>query len=379
MDENRSEFIDTQRQATHVLVVDDEAHNRELLQDILESEGFRTTEAVDGNEALQCALQNAPDVILLDVMMPHMDGFETCRRIRSHPELLHVPVLMITALTDRQSRLNGIEAGANDFLTKPIDLRETLMRVKNAAALKHLTDRARHDYQQIQELERLKDNLVHMVVHDLRSPMTGLIGYLDLVLDQPNDLAPSARSLVREALGQAQHLNEMVTTLLDVSRLESGNMPLHLAEEDLAVISRKAVHNLGTLLHGVALRYSGSDQLRAICDRDVLRRVLQNLLSNAVKYSPPQGQITLGFIERREHAEVRIEDEGPGIPETERDRVFDKFYRVLNEDVDERLPASGLGLSFCKLAVEAHRGRIYVDGGYRRGCAFVIELPVPCA
>src|SRR5712671_240096 len=215
-----------------VLVVDDEPKNVMLLQDLLESRGYTVLSASDGDKGLDLARERIPDVVLLDVMMPRLNGFDVCRKLKAEQKTAMIPVLLVTSLDARQDRLAGIGAGANDFITKPIDSGDFLLRVRNAVATKRLHDRVSHQLQRLQELEAARDTLTHMVVHDLRSPLTGLRGYLELLRAVANGNAEVAE-YASEADAIAKRLTEMISQVLDMSRLESGQMPLSLKEADL--------------------------------------------------------------------------------------------------------------------------------------------------
>ena len=147
-------------------------------------------EAVSGKQALEQVSELPPDVILLGVVMPEMNGYEVCRRIKENPATAPIPVLIVTALSDRDEKLQGIDAGASDFLTKPIDTRDVILRVRNAIDTKHLFDQLQDSYEGLKELETLRDDLTHMIIHDMRSPLTGISGYLQLVKNPgPEDLS----------------------------------------------------------------------------------------------------------------------------------------------------------------------------------------------
>ena len=202
-----------------VLVVDDEEINRKILRALLESHGHSVLEAVNGGEALQRIAALLPDVILLDIMMPIMDGFETCRKLKGDPITAPIPVLLVTSLTDRNDRLKGIEAGANDFLNKPIDAEDVILRVRNALFVKHLYDEIQDNYKKLKELEELKDNLNLMIVHDLRQPITALSLQMQLLLMQDDNVRiGDKREIIEQASSATNILIEMVSSLLDVTK-----------------------------------------------------------------------------------------------------------------------------------------------------------------
>jgi two-component system sensor histidine kinase/response regulator len=356
-----------------VLVVDDEPKNVQLLTDLLESRNYAVCPAADGEQALALARDRLPDVVLLDVMMPRLNGFEVCRRLKSEHKTAIIPVLLVTSLDARQDRLAGIDAGANDFITKPIDSADLILRVRNAAVTKRLHDQVATQLRQLQELETARDTLTHMIVHDLRSPLTGLQGYLDLIrLDARGnaeilDYASEAQLIV-------SRLTEMISQVLDVSRMESGQMPLSLQETDLAALLPAAGASLGPPPNGIALGYDIPESPVAMaCDPDLISRVVVNLVGNAFKFTPREGQVRVGLINEADRVRITVTDNGPGIPPEFRGKIFEKFGQApLGQASGSR--SSGIGLTFCKLAVEAHRGRIGLESAEGGGARFWFEL-----
>ena len=364
-------------QAAHVLVVDDEATNRELLCDLLSIHGYETAEAEDGESALQQVGSCEPDTILLDVMMPGLDGFEVCRRLKADPATAPIPVLLVTALAGRQDRLTGIEAGANDFLTKPIDSQDVVLRVRNAVRLKRLYDQVRESYEKLRDLEHLRDNLTHMIVHDMRSPLTGLAGHLQLFeMDAAGKLNDDDREDLQNALTAANMLTDMVSSLLDVSRLESGEMPLGRSMNNLADVVTGAIENLGVLVRKCeVIREAPAEQVDAFCDADVTRRIVANLVANALKFAPEGGEVRIRVSRDDSAARIAVSDNGPGIPPEYLERIFEKFGQVDTRKTGTRY-STGLGLTFCKLATEAQGGDIGVQSVLGQGSTFSFTLPL---
>jgi len=359
-----------------VLVVDDDPKNRELLRNLLEAKGHSVTEAESGQKALGTVKATRPDVVLLDVMMPGMDGFEVCRRLKGNPDTAPIPVLMVTALEERSDRITGIDAGANDFLTKPVDPQDVVLRVRNAVAAKKLYDQLQESYDRLKELEVLRDNLTHMIVHDLRSPLTGIMGFMQLVQMQAGQKLDDTESqFLGKALASCSTLLEMINSLLDVNRLEEGKMPLKPARCDLRALADEAIETLGAATEGIKLRFDRpTEEVIAHCDPEVVRRIIANLLGNAIRFTPKEGEVRLALESDPERARVSVTDSGPGIPPDYREKIFDKFGQVEARE-DNRKYSTGLGLTFCKLAVEAHGGRIGLVSEVGRGSTFWFELP----
>ncbi|HEX7024928.1 MAG TPA: response regulator, partial [Gemmatimonadales bacterium] len=274
-----------------ILIVDDHEANRVLLREILELDGHRVLVATSGADALREAAAAAPDLLLLDVNMPGIDGLEVCRRLRADSVTTSLPIILVTALTDRSHRLDGIAAGANDYLTKPIDRADLLLRVRNALRLRKLHDELAQQYRRLQELEQMRDTLVHMLVHDLRTPLTGISVYLQMSQERAGELA-DARLIadlddMRRAVTQ---LTDMVSDVLDVSRLESEAMPLRRAAIDLRQTAAEAISSLGTSRNKTVEFRPPGEPVVALADPDVIRRVIANLVGNAVKFTPQDGK-----------------------------------------------------------------------------------------
>ena len=357
-----------------VLVVDDEESNLRLMSAMLASEGYEIISATDGPRALDITAKSKPDVVLLDVMMPGLSGFEVCKRLKADPNTAPIPVLLVTSLHQRENRLNGMMAGANDFVTKPIDREDLLLRVKNAAYAKRLYDEMQSNYEKLKELERLRDNLTHMIVHDLRSPLTGVSGYLQLIPKET--MGPKYARYLIKALTAVEKLSEMINSLLDVGRLEEGKMPVNKQPCDIKALIHEAIETLGALKDKCDFKLEAPGGPVIIdCDPGIVRRVIANLLGNALKFSPEDEVITITIADAQEYKKISITDKGFGIAPEYHRKIFEKFGQVEMRN-QKQMHSTGLGLTFCKLAVEAHGGKIGVISGPEKGSTFWFTLPV---
>lgn len=360
-----------------VLVVDDTPENIDVLYGLLKSD-YKVKAAPNGEKALAIAFSDdPPDVILLDVMMPGIDGFEVCRRLKADPRTAHIPVLMVTALTERDERITGIDAGANDFLTKPVDPQDVTLRVRNAAHAKRLFDEVQENYERLRELEELRDNLTNMIVHDMRSPLTGMLGYLELLgMTALEKLDEREQKSLQGATQAGFSLSEMISSLLDVSRLESGEMPLNLDACDLRSLVSEALNLLGSLVDRTNVVYEPPQkEILANCDAELIRRVISNLAGNSIKYTPNDGEVRITVEGGDSRVLVSVADTGPGIPPDFHERIFEKFGQA-EAGKERKKYSTGLGLTFCKLAVEAHGGQIGIESEVGKGSTFWFELPV---
>jgi len=381
MNETEINLID--QPGGRVLVVDDEEKNRLLLADVLRAQGYTIRTANDGMEAMQAAAEFQPETVLLDIVMPKLDGVEVCRRLKADPATASIPILLTTALHEHADRMRGLQAGANDFLTKPLDTREVSSRVKNAIHSKRLHDRLRDAYGQLQKLEELRDSLTHMIVHDLRTPLMTVSISMELIMREEERLSALQKDGARIAKESCRELIEMVSSMLDVSRMEEGKMPLRLVLSDLMEIAREAVTSLSVSgRHEDMTLCAAGDVPQCNVDRDIIRRVFVNLLVNAIKFSPPRTPITIEVALVGDAVRCEVKDSGYGIPPKYLQRVFDKFCQVRARK-EGKSYSSGLGLTFCKLAVEAHGGKIGVEspstplraGKVGKGSTFWFTLP----
>jgi two-component system, sensor histidine kinase and response regulator len=359
-----------------ILIVDDTPVNIQILAAILKKNGYEVGIATNGRQALEAMDRVNPALILLDVMMPEMDGFETCRHLKENGAWREVPVIFLTAKTEASDIVQGFELGAVDYVAKPFNAHELLARVNTHLSLRRQKLELEANYRRLSELERLRDSLVHMVVHDLRSPLLGLSGCLQLLQgDLADTLQPEQAEDLDSALTAAQRLGEMVSSLLDVSRLEAGQMPLDKHMHDLQPVIAGAIESLGGLTKGRKVAFTPPDPaISILCDGEVVGRVVANLVANALKFTPSSGEVRVTACTAEESVKVAIADTGPGIPEEYRERIFQKFGQVEGQ-AEGKKHSTGLGLTFCKLAVEAHGGLIGVDSVVGEGSTFWFTLP----
>jgi two-component system sensor histidine kinase/response regulator len=358
----------------NILVVDDTPASLKMLAGLLKDAGYKVRPVPSGALALQAAAAESPDLILLDITMPEMDGYEVCQRLKENPALKQVPVLFISALTETTDKVKAFQAGGLDFVTKPFQFEEVCARVETHLALRRLQSELERKYDELRKLEQMRDNLTHMIVHDLRTPLTAIAGYLQLMQLKKEPLTEEQRRYVDGARTGTTTLIEMISSLLDVNRLESGDMPLDKEICDLSVVAAQAMKTLEGLTIGrnVTLEYP-EEPVLSLCDSGVVLRVIANLLGNALKFTPKSGSVTVLVLSQGDKVRVEVRDTGYGIADEYLDRVFDKFAQV-DARGEHKKYSSGLGLTFCKLATEAHGGRIGVSSEVGKGSTFWFEL-----
>jgi two-component system sensor histidine kinase/response regulator len=382
--------ISVEKPAT-VLVVDDNVQNREVAEGHLVGAGYAVVQAESGAQALVALEARRPDLVLLDVLMPGMDGFETCRRIRALPLIGDTPVLFLTALGDLETHKAALDSGADDFLTKPLNRTELLIRVRSLLRIKQLSDELRHNYEVIRSqrnallaAQRQKEELTTLIVHDLKNPLSSILSNVQYVLGRcatPDDERDALEDVVRAS----QSMVRLVMNLLDVSRSEDGALLPQVTEFDLPVLLSEVCSEMGRRIEDKQQQLSlavadGVGALRG--DRDLVRRILENLIDNAYKYGPRRATISIEIApatmdDGAEPAvEIRVRDEGEGIPSAYRQLIFEKYGRFERPGTQESRTSHGLGLVFCRRAVSVHGGAIWIDDGPARGGCFCVRLPL---
>lgn len=364
-----------------ILIVDDDPMVRRMLQALLSQEGYDLHFAASGPEALARLDELAPDAILLDVMMPGMDGFQVCQRLKTDERWRHIPIILVTALDSKEDLARGLDAGADEFLTKPVDHLELQARVRSVLRIKK-------QYDELEATLHLREDLARMTMHDMGTFLTSITLLTELLLKRstiaPDTIAPEYVEEIEEIHAHVQRLNSLLNDMLIVAKMEAGKLILNRSMVDInqLVLAVQKNHSVIAQARGIDLVTDLPEESRQIpLDANLFQRVLDNLIANALKFSPAESTVTL----RVEYPEaktapqlpeprVRIQvlDEGPGIAEDHRDRIFDKFEIVALKR--EGVSQFGLGLAFCKMVVEAHDGRIFVVANEPRGAVFTVEI-----
>lgn len=364
-----------------ILIVDDTVANLQLLTGMLKERGYKARPVPSGRLALQAAQAQPPDLILLDINMPEMDGFAVCAELKSNPLLCDIPVIFISALNETLDKVRAFSAGGVDYITKPFQIEEVEARLSAHLRLRRLQSALQRSNaellaanEELRRLQVLRDNLTHMIVHDLRSPLGGILGYHELLMmSEGGTLSERASEYLAKAHTAGERLISLVNSLLDLSKLEAGELRLSPTSCDLAAMAREVSDCLGSTFEGrqVAVLCEGGDHV-VEGDRELLTRVLQNLIANALRFTPEFGVVTIRIEAGPSQTSIRVIDSGPGIAPADHQRIFEKFGQV--ERTGPRM-GTGLGLAFCRLAVEAHGGTIGLESDLGKGSTFWFQIP----
>ena len=370
----------------HILVVDDDLLNRVKLSTNLEEAGYAVTLATNGEEALQAMRAQPFDTLLLDLMMPVMNGFQVLEHIKADSSLQHLPIIVISGEDDLESIVRCIEMGAADHLPKPFNPVVLRARISACVDKKRSHDREaglygelQERYQQLQELEKQRDDLTHMIVHDLRTPLTSLLTGLQTIPSVNNNLDEIQSECLEMAVQGGEGLLSMINELLDISKMEDGSLRLDSQAVEPAMLVRRALSQIEALAQEKRLKLEqeiAPTLPPLMADAEKLVRVLVNLCGNAIKFTPAAGVIKVKV--RSENAGVifSVEDTGEGIPSEYFHRIFEKFGQVETRKSGKKM-STGLGLTFCKMVVEKHEGRLWVESKPGKGSTFSFFLSTP--
>ena len=351
-----------------LLIVDDVPDNLFLVRTILEEEGYEIFTSSNGHDALKIVESEPPDLILLDVMMPKMDGYEVTRRIRAMKNLPFIPILLITAY-DRANAVKGLDLGADEFIRKPIEADELLARVRSLLRLKHsIAERDR--------IDRQRQDFVSRLTHDLRTPLVAADRMLGLLQDGVlGEISPEIREALTIMGRSNRNLLEMVNKLLDVYRYESGSKTINLQPLNLRELLEQVVQELKPIAISKNLELSAElDDIHEVKgDRLELLRVFNNLIGNALKFTE-SGNVHVSLKQNKTETVIEIADTGMGIPLDEQPFLFQRFSQGSHQK-----QGSGLGLYLSHYIISAHNGKISVKSSpnpdSQQGSTFIVHLP----
>ena len=359
-----------------IMIVDDEPDNLNVLDASLARAGYRVVVFPRGAMAVAAAQAEPPDLVLLDVCMPEMDGYEVCSRFKADETLCRIPIIFISALSATEDIARGFECGGVDYIAKPFREPEVLARVRTHVAMLRAYTQLAEQHAQLRILERHRDTLVHMLIHDMRSPLFVLLGHLEMIEAYGSQkMGAGDLQSLRVAIHGAKVLARMVSTVIDVSRLESVDIPLRR----VAVSARELFE--AALSQAVDFDRRGHVSQRiaeacpaVLCDVDLSTRIVANLLANALKYAPDSSEIELGAEPDPGGVRLWVRDTGPGISPQYHQRIFEKFG-MAEHPQGPQAKSSGLGLAFCKMAVTAQGGTIGLESAPGQGSTVWFILP----
>lgn len=384
-----------------ILVVDDDPNNLRVLSKILSIHGYKVQKAICGQLALNAALAAPPDLILLDVMMPEINGYQLCQKLKKLEKTREIPVIFISVLDQAHDKVKAFHAGGADYITKPFHVEEVLARIEHQLTIRSLQKKLQtQNYYLQQEIdgrkkaEEKKDELISIVSHELRTPLACIRTALDLLATgNYGNLNAKGHQFLEIALGSTDRLLRLLTDLLDLERIESG-LDMTIREPcNIGELMQQAVESIETMAEkaGVKLAVSSIPVQRYV-NPDHIIQVLTNLLNNAIKFSPSgttvllsaeiqqaEAQEKIPFSEgvtnsKYEDLVIKVQDQGRGIPPDKLESIFERFQQVYASDLHQK-GGTGLGLAICRSIVQQYGGQIWVESSMGNGSTFYFTLP----
>lgn len=383
--------------AEKVFIVDDSLANRRILKAILKQDGYDLLEAEDGESAIDIALREKPDLILLDIMMPQKDGFEVCQALKSDIRTFTIPIIFISAMTQESDKIKGLGLGAADYVTKPFSNAEVLARVRTQLKIYSLTKSLLEANRELEEKQRSltqantelrklndeKNKFVGMAAHDLRNPLIVIRGFSEFLIDQASQAEQDAAlEMLATIKSSSEFMLALVNDLLDIAKIESGTLELKPVPTDLVALIQHniALNRILAERKKIDILFDPGEKLPTsvrgiLLDPQKIEQVLNNLIANAVKYSDHGStvRVTLSMLDGA--VLIQVQDHGQGIPEDEIEKLFRPFQTARTAAADGE-KSTGLGLTIVRRLVEGHGGKVWVESEYGKGSTFCVSLPM---
>lgn len=381
--------------STTILVVDDEPNNLRVLSTILNKRGYKVQKAICGNLALKAAIAAPPDLILLDIIMPKINGYEVCKQLKSIDKTHEIPVIFLSALDQTNDKVKAFEIGGVDYITKPFQVEEVLARIENQLTIRKLQNKLQTKNAQLQreiearkQAEQKKDELISIVSHELRTPLACIKTALELLsTGHYGTLEAKGHQFIDIALTNSDRLLRLLNDLLDLERIEAGIDMASRENSNIADLMEQAADSLQAMAEqaGVTLSIL-SIPVKRYVNPDHIIQVLTNLLSNAIKFSSPGSTVWLtaqlqdsggeetGSNPQFQNLLIKVKDRGRGIPSEKLESIFGRFEQVYPSDAHQK-GGSGLGLTICRSIVEQYGGQIWVESSLGGGSTFYFTLP----
>ena len=360
-----------------VLIVDDNSNNVKIIAITLRELNYKLVIATSGQSAIEMVEKTRPDLVLLDIMMPGMDGYETCEIIKSKKENENLPIIFLTALNDKSNIIRGFEVGGVDYITKPFNKEELISMVKTHLELKFTQDELKKTTEYLYNLNSLKDKMFSVIGHDLRSPLGSVKMTLEYLSETVTETTgEELKTTVDLLLKTTDEVFSLLENLLGWAKSQSGNIALSMEPIDLVDLVYKIyLLNKGNLKYkNINFKMEIAPGAVIFADLNTITSVFRNLLSNAIKFTPEGGEITIKSVQSGKQVEVEFRDTGVGIPEENIPKLFDSSQHLTTYGTN-RESGSGLGLNLCYDFTVKNGGNIRVESTVGKGTSFYLTLP----
>ncbi len=359
-----------------VLIVDDNPSNIQIVGNHLIQENLSIAMAVDGQKAINTAKLIKPDLILLDIMMPEIDGFQVAKELKSDPDTKDIPIIFLTAKTATEDIVKGFTLGAVDYIVKPFNSSELLVRVHTHLELKRIRELLVLKNSQLEAVNNEKNELLGIAAHDLKNPIYNISMLAKVILEEELD-KEEIQEFATDIVNTSERMLELIKNLLDINAIEQGKIAIHLENTDIDELTHATVDSYFERANAKQIKLYYDNKLSnnfVFADRNALLQILDNLISNAVKYSPYEKNIYISLYDSNDKSVLSVKDEGPGLSDSDKTKLFGKFARLSAQPTGGE-HSTGLGLSIVKRYVENSGGSIEVVSELGKGCNFIVGFP----
>jgi two-component system sensor histidine kinase/response regulator len=362
-----------EKKHSRVLIVDDTLKNIQVLGTVLREEGYQINVAQDGLQALTAVGNVAPDLILLDIMMPNLDGYETCKRLKEDPATHDIPVIFLTAKAETQDLVKGFELGAVDYVTKPFNTTELLVRVENHLTIRRLQQELE---QRVEDIDRMNREHEAFLRHELKNRITPILGYSDLLKMANENLPDDQKEWVSVIYESAVDMTALIDEMKKLQDFEAGNFELLKLPFDLDALVKKVISDLETVYGDrVSICLEGSLEGTILGDATLLKGVFQNLIKNGLEHvveleAESDRRVDVQLTTGKGDVTVEVKNGGDPVPQEKVSTFFEKF----NTERKEK-GGTGLGTTYAYLVTQAHGGTISVVSSESEGTIVTVKLP----
>jgi len=364
------------KEESKILLIDDSVQNLKLLGNMLREKNYQIALARDGKEGLQLAKKIYPDLILLDIMMPDLDGYEVCKQLKEDEQTKDIPVIFLTAKTSNEDLVKGFQLGGVDYITKPFNREELFMRIKTHLDLKKAHDKISSQAETLRELNETKDKMFSVISHDLRAPLGGIKSMLDLIYEDNSDKMEISRKSLDSLKNAADQTYNLLENLLYWSRSQRGSLVNHPEVINIYELVVENIELLRTMSKNKNIEIFNrvDENIHAYADRNMIKTVLRNLIINAIKFTDEKGTVSISGKENNGKIEVEVADNGIGIQQSNLEKIlnYKEYYTTFGT---KREKGSGLGLNLCIDFIERNNGELFIDSEYGKGSTFTFTLP----
>lgn len=353
---------------TLILLVDDVPENINILYQTLSNQGYLFAVATNGKETFTAVESEKPDLILLDIMMPEISGFDVCKKLKQDPKTSDIPIIFLTAKNELDDKVKGFKLGAVDYITKPFEAEEVKARVATHVRL-------RKSEQRLIELNATKDKLFSIIGHDLRGPIGNIRDALEMIM-QGVIVTDMIEEFIESMSKEAKQTYNLLENLLYWARTQQNEIEQNPENLFLNEITTNMFELLGSMADAKSIELINDTDLHhtAYADKNMIETVLRNLISNAIKFTPEFGKISVTSEMENDIINISVVDTGVGISQDDKEKLFSKslYYTTYGTNNEK---GSGLGLMLCKEFVERNKGKIRVESKIGEGSTFIVTLP----